>query len=151
MKKHFSLAVSAFGLIVAATAAQAAEPLALQQVMKDLGKHMQTITDGISREDWALVEKTAPSIAEHPQPPITEKMRIMSFMGSNMGKFKGFDEQTHEAAHDLLHAAQEKDGQKVVAAFQKVQSSCLACHQTFRAPFVEHFYGKQAADNTQSK
>ncbi len=151
MNKHYSLAVSAFGLFVAATAAQATEPLALQQVMKDLGKHMQTITDGISREDWALVEKTAPSIAEHPQPPITEKMRIMSFMGSSMGKFKGFDEQTHEAAHDLLHAAQEKDGQKVIAAFEKVQSSCLACHQTFRTPFVAHFYGKQTANNAQSK
>ena len=96
-----------------------------------------------------LVDKTAPAIAEHPQPPLAEKMRIMSFMGSNMGKFKEFDEQTHEAAHDLLHAAQEKDGQKVIAAFQKVQSSCLACHQTFRAPFVAHFYGKQAADNAQ--
>lgn len=151
MNTHFAFSVTALGLIFAATTAQAAEPLALQQVMKDLGKHMQIITDGISREDWALVEKTAPFIAEHPQPPLTEKMRIMSFMGSSMGKFKGFDEQTHKAAHDLLHAAQEKDGQKVISAFQKVQSSCLACHQTFRAPFVEHFYGKQAVDNTQSE
>lgn len=151
MNKYFALAVSAFGLTFASTIAQAAEPLALKQVMKDLGKHMQIITDGISREDWTLVEKTAPSIAEHPQPPFTEKMRIMSFMGSNMGKFKSFDEQTHEAAHDLLHAAQEKDGQKVIAAFQKVQSSCLTCHQTFRTPFVEHFYGKPTESNIQAK
>jgi cytochrome c556 len=151
MNKLIALAVSAFGLTFATITAQAAEPLALKQVMMDLGKHMQTITDGISREDWVLVEKTAPSIAEHPQPPLAEKMRIMSFMGSNMGKFKDLDEQTHEAAHELLHAAQTKDGQKVIAAFQQVQSACLSCHQTFRTSFVEHFYGKQPSGNAQSK
>jgi len=34
-------------LLFAATSAQAVEPLALQQIMKDLGKNMQVITDGI--------------------------------------------------------------------------------------------------------
>ncbi len=144
MTTKLALTIPTLALAFAANMAHAAEPLALQQVMKDLGKNMQVITDGISREDWALVEKTAPSIAEHPQPPLAEKMRIMTFMGSDMSKFKEFDGKTHEAAHELLHAAQKKEGQEVIDAFQKVQSTCLACHQTFRTPFVEHFYGKPA-------
>jgi len=142
MKKHIVIAASVISIVFAAFNAQAAEPLELQKVMKELGNNMQVITDGISREDWELVAKTAPMIAEHPQPPLGEKMRIMTFMGSEMSKFKALDGETHEAAHDLLHAANEKDGSKVIAAFQKVQTACLNCHQTFRPKFVEHFYGK---------
>ncbi|MEQ1532004.1 MAG: cytochrome c [Sideroxydans sp.] len=141
MKKQSVLATSFIALALALSDAQATEPLELQKVMKELGKNMQIITDGISREDWALVAKTAPLIAAHPQPPVSEKMRIMKFMGPEMSKFKAFDGETHEAAHGLEHAAHERDGQKVIAAFQQVQTTCLNCHQTFRGKFVEHFYG----------
>ena len=132
-------------LLFAATGAQAVESLALQQIMKDLGKNMQVITDGISREDWELVEKTAPLIADHPQPPFSEKMRIMGFMGTNMGKFKAHDGETHEQAQTVGKAAKAKDGQGVILAFQKLQASCYSCHSEFRKPFVEHFYGKKDA------
>jgi cytochrome c556 len=128
---------------IAENATPSAEPLALQKVMKDLGKHMQTITDGISREDWALVEKTAPLIGEHPQPPVAEKTRIIGFMGSKMGKFKSYDGETHNAAHILAQAAKNGDGRAVINAFQTLQSSCYNCHQEFRKPFVKHFYGSQ--------
>ena len=144
MKKQMIVAASLISIALVASHVQAAEPLEFQKVMKELGKNMQVITDGISREDWELVSSTAPMIAEHPQPPLAEKTRIISFMGAEMSRFKSFDMQTHEAAHDLLHSAHEKDGQKVIEAFQKVQSSCLNCHQAFRAGFVEHFYGKSS-------
>ncbi|MCK9213130.1 cytochrome c [Rhodoferax sp.] len=137
----FNLIVSSC-LLFAATGAQAVEPLALQKVMKDLGKNMQVITDGISREDWALVEKTAPMIADHPQPPMSEKMRIMGFMGTNMSKFKTYDGETHDQAQAVGKAAKAKDGQGVISVFQKLQTSCYSCHSEFRKPFVEHFYGK---------
>lgn len=139
MKKYLSISVTVLTLTV--NNAQAMEPLELQKVMNDLGKNMQIVTDSISREDWALVESTSHLIAEHPQPPLTEKVRIMGFMGTSIGKFKGFDGQTHEAANEMAKAAQEQDGQKVISSFQKLQSSCLACHQEFRKPFIEHFYG----------
>ncbi len=146
MKKQLIVVASliGIGIAIATPLAQAAEPLELQKVMKELGKNMQVVTDGISREDWTLVESASHLIAEHPQPPFTEKVRIMSFMGTNMGKFKGFDGQTHDAANEMAKAAQEKDGQKVILSFQKLQSACLACHQAFRTAFVEHFYGKSA-------
>jgi len=144
MKKSLVLSAAIGGLLFATMNATAAEPLELQKVMKELGKNMQIVTDGISREDWALVEHTSHLIGGHPQPPLTEKMRIMAFMGSDMAKFKAFDGQTHEFAHEMATAAQAKDGQKVISSFQKLQSSCLACHQAFRPAFVEHFYGKSA-------
>lgn len=132
-------------LLFAANGAHAAEPLALQKVMKDLGKNMQTITDGISRGDWELVEKTAPLIADHPQPPMTEKMRIMSFVGTGMSKFKAYDGETHDQAQAVGKAAKAKDGPGVILAFQKLQTSCYNCHSEFRKPFVGHFYGKKDA------
>lgn len=144
MNKPSLLAAATLGLTLATSGAQAAEPLELQKIMKDMGKHMQTVTDGISREDWESVAKTVPLIADHPQPPLTEKMRIMALMGTDMPRFKAFDGNTHDAATEMGRAAQEKNGQKVIDSFHKLQSACLGCHQTFRTPFVEHFYGKPA-------
>ncbi len=135
-----SLVASVF-LMLAAGGAQAAEPLALQKIMKDLGRHMQTVADGISREDWELVAKTAPLIAEHPQPPFGEKARILGFVGANMGKYKAHDGRTHDAALALGRAARLKDGPGVIAAFAELQTRCHDCHREFRRPFVEHFYG----------
>lgn len=138
MKKTIALLTTA--LLFTTFSAKATEPLALQQVMKDLGKNMQIATDGISREDWSSVEHAAHNIAGHTETPPDEKVRIAGFMGSNMGKFKAFDGQTHLAAHEMAEAARQKDGQKVISAFQKLQSACLSCHHDFRPAFVKHFY-----------
>lgn len=142
MKKSLTLTTLAISLLLGTITTQAAEPLALQKVMKDLGKNMQIVTDGISREDWILVEHTAHQIGEHPEAPLDEKLRIIGFIGSNMAKFKAFDGQTHEAAHEMAEAAEAKNGQQVISAFQKLQTGCLSCHQAFRPAFVAHFYEK---------
>ena len=72
-------------------------------------------------------------------------MRIMSFVGADMGKFKAYDGETHEQAQAVGKAAESKDGPGVILAFQKLQTSCYSCHSEFRKPFVEHFYGKKDA------
>jgi cytochrome c556 len=120
----------------------AVRPLSLRNIMKELSKNMQIVTDAISREDWEQVARTAPQIANRPQPPIAEKMRILSFAGSNVSEFKSFDKQTHQAAKGLEAIAVKKDGKGVIAQFATLQKSCLACHQSFRKTFKEHFYGK---------
>jgi cytochrome c556 len=125
----------------ASAGAEPAKPLSLRGIMQDLGRHMQTATLAIAREDWALVEKTAPLIASHPQPPLMEKTRILTFLGTDMGKYKSHDHKTHEAAHALGQAARNQDGVAVIAAFQSIQTGCYGCHREFRKPFVEHFYG----------
>ena len=56
------------------------------------------------------------------------------------GKFKSHDEKTHQVARALEQAAVRSDGQAVISSFATLQNSCLACHQSFRKPFVEHFY-----------
>lgn len=134
--------VASGGPVLAETGAELTKPLALRSIMQDLGKNMQAITGGISREDWKQVAKIAPLIADHPQPPLVEKVRILSFVGSDAGQFKVYDEKTSHAAQSLRQAATRQDGPVVVSAFATLQNSCLACHQSFRKPFKEHFYGQ---------
>ncbi len=142
-----AIAISAFlaGICLQAWADDDNEvkPLELHRIMQELGKTMQTITDAISREDWALVAKVAPQIAEHPEPPVIEKMRILTFIGADMGTFESQDELTHRAARALEQVAARNDRQGVITAFANLQSSCLACHKSFRQSFVEHFYGQR--------
>jgi len=146
---RFARIILAGGLLlsgVALSQAQAGEEageLALRKIMKELGTNMQTVTDGISREDWQLVEKTAPLIADHPQPPVGEKLRIIAFMGSDMGRFKGYDGEVHEAAAILGKAAKSGDGEAVIKAFHDIQKACYSCHREFREGFVKHFYGSR--------
>jgi len=52
------------------------------------------------------------------------------------------DGETHDNAMALAGASKSGNGKEVIAAFHKLQSSCLACHQAFRKPFIEQFYGK---------
>ncbi len=134
--------ITASSQILAETTADSPSPLELRKIMRDLGKDMQTVVEGISREDWEQVEKAAMRIADHPTPPLTEKMRIMAFMGDDMGKFKSNDGKTHNAARDLATVAAEKDGYGVISMFSRLQNTCLGCHQSFRQPFQQHFYGQ---------
>lgn len=131
----------ACGLSAAAAADTAAhEPMGLRTIMQDLGRDMMTVTDSIAREDWTRVAQIAPRIAEHPEPPLQERMRIVAFMGSDLERFKSYDTQTHQAAHAMAMAAAHGDGPAVIEAFASVQKGCLACHQAFRKSFVNHFH-----------
>jgi cytochrome c556 len=141
MKMMIKRAMTSFILLIMVAPVQAGEPLAFQGVMRDLGKHMQTVAGAIANEDWVRVEETAHMIGDHPKPSVVERTRIFAFVGTNMGKFKEFDKQTHEGAHEMAYAAKAADGTQVINAFQKIQTGCLGCHQNFRAAFVQHFYG----------
>lgn len=118
------------------------EPLAIRGIMLQLGEEMQNVTAAITSENWTQVEKSAAWIADHPKPPMAERMRIMGFLGSDAGKFKGSDKKTHNAARALAENAKAKDGQAVISAFATLQSTCLVCHEEFRPAVQQHFYGQ---------
>lgn len=133
-----ALASTATGL--GAQSVEVAKPMVLRTVMEKLGRDMQAVTGAISTEDWAMVAELAPGIARHAEPPLSEKMRILAWLGTDAGKFRGFDGQVQEAAMAMGEAAARSDGQAVIAGFAKLQQGCLACHQGFRKPFLEHFH-----------
>lgn len=136
-------ALLAPAVLPAARADEATKPMALQGVMKQLGQDMQAVTAAISLEDWTRVTELAPKIANHDQPPMMEKLRILTWLGTDAGKFRGFDGQVHDAATAMGDAAGRGDGPAVIAAFAQVQQGCLGCHQNYRTAFVDHFHEKR--------
>jgi cytochrome c556 len=130
--------------MVAANAQSASDekPMALRAVMEKLGQDMQKVTLAIAKEDWPTITQLAAQIANHAEPPPTEKVQIIQWLGTEAPRFRGFDGQSHQAATDMAKAASQGDGQGVIAAFAKVQQSCLGCHQAFRRDYLRQFYKK---------
>lgn len=139
----FALCATVTGTLLLAPAqgASETEPLELRRIMRELGANMQIVTDAVSREDWPLAAQTARKIANHNEPPLGEKLKILSFLGSDAVNFRGADQAAHEAATIMAQAASKRDRKAVIAAFAKVQSACLSCHAPFRKRFLAHFYG----------
>lgn len=117
------------------------ESLELRKIMRDMGNDMRVITGAISREDWGLIEKTSMKIVNHPRPPLSERIRILAFVGSDISTFKELDGKTHDSARQLGVVAANLDGNAVVDGFATLQKTCLACHQRFRQAFQKNFYG----------
>ena len=135
-----------------ASAATDAEPLQLRKIMQSLSADMQILVDATAMEDWPRAEQAAARIADHPTPPMSEKVQILSFMGSKMAGFKAHDDKTHDAASALKQAAHQQDGVRVIEQFAQLQKTCLSCHQNYRASFQQHFYGAAgAAAESQAK
>lgn len=148
MPKHFrriAVAAAATGMFLlsyswiaaADNTRQTARFPVLRTIMRDMGQNMQVIADAVSREDWTLVAKTAPLLTHRPQPSMAEKVRLLGFLGTNAGAFRGYDKQTRQAAQALEQAARRRDGEATVAAFATLERSCLGCHRDFRQLFVE--------------
>lgn len=119
----------------------AAEEMVLGKVMKEHEKNMQLIAGGIAREDYEQVVKASLAVIDPPHPSSTlgEKLKLMGFLGSNIGRFKELDGNSKERAAALVKTARGKNGEATIAAFQRLQMSCLACHAEFRKPFHDYF------------
>lgn len=143
LRLSLSVALTGFATGLNAQSVPVEKPMELRTIMETLDRDMQAVTSAISKEDWALVAELAPKIANHAEPPMSEKVQILTWLGTDAGKFRGFDVQVHEAATEMGEAAKQADGQKVITTFSKTLQSCLACHQSFRQPFVKRFYGER--------
>jgi cytochrome c556 len=119
----------------------AAEEMVLEKVMKEQAKNMQRIAGGIAREDYEQVVKASLAVIDPPHPSSTlgEKLKLMGFLGTDIGRFKELDGNTKERAATLAKAARSQNGEATIAAFQRLQMSCLACHSEFRTPFQDYF------------
>lgn len=135
-----------WGLAVGQTGAtETVKPLALRDIMRELAVEVETMAGAMAREDFKSIERTARAIRVHREPPMTEKARIMTYIGARMGRFKHMDDEVKRAAADIGAAAGRGDGQGVIDGFQWLQSSCFGCHVEFRRDFQTHFYGKSQA------
>lgn len=118
------------------------EELALRRIMKRLGQDLEAASRAMKNRNWGRLKAAAERIANHPQPPFSEKVKILGFIGGEAGQFKAFDQQVHVSATNLADAANRSDYLVVQKAFFEVQQACFECHQRYRERFRSHFYGQ---------
>ena len=137
--KRFQIVILALVMLVAAPAISGAE-LQLRTIMNGMNDRMKDIVNAINREDFSAIEENAMKIADHDKPPVTERVKILSFMLGKSPEFKGMDDKVHASAKELAEAAKKKNIDAVLSNFSKVQRACINCHTKFKAQIVEHFY-----------
>jgi len=109
----------------------------LKSVMQGLLKDSLQINKGIFTEDFTMIEGAAKRVADHPTPGMLTKMKLASNLGSEMGRFKGFDDVVHNGALRIAKAAKEKNMDLVATEYYKLMEGCLACHGTFKTRVAE--------------
>ncbi|HNL37233.1 MAG TPA: hypothetical protein PKI88_09035 [Agitococcus sp.] len=97
--------------------------MALSKIMQELDNNMQLTNHAMTRGDWDVVAKTALLIAEHPEPPFSEKLRIMMFFGRDISRLKQLDGQTHQAAKNLATEAKTGNRQNIISSFRRVNQN----------------------------
>lgn len=139
--KYRLMAFAMISIVMQPSSVLAADEMALEKVMKGHANNMRLIAGGIAHEDYGQVVKAALGVADPPRPSSTlgEKLKLMGFLGQNIGRFKQLDGDVKERAVVLVKTARAKNGEATIAAFQRLQMSCLACHAEFRKPFQDHF------------
>jgi len=123
-----------------AYAETAEEPLMLRKIMQAMQSNIVQIEQGVDKLDWDLVSQNALSIADHPAPPLFEKLRIFAYINTDLGKFKALDKKTHETARVLGEMALKDDKSNIDSVVTELKESCEQCHQAFRQGFQENFY-----------
>jgi cytochrome c556 len=127
-------------LLLAAALGGCASELALRGIMRDMGRDVAEIAEGLLREDYGAVERAANRLAAHPQPPAEERARIITWLGPRAARFRGHDAEANEHAKALAAAARQRQPAPVLDAFHKMQSACVGCHVEFRDALRKQFY-----------
>lgn len=113
-----------------------AEPMSLVAIMGLMITEIQQVGHGIFNENYALIEKSAAGIADHP-PIRTEDLQLVKeTLGQQAEKFEQLDEQVHHHADSMRLAAGRKDMDEILRQYSVVQHGCVECHARFRSRIV---------------
>lgn len=104
----------------------------MQPIMQAMGENMARIAAGIWREDYDEVGAGAVLIAEHPLPPLLERLSLLSQLGSEAPHFMAADEDLKSAALALEKVARTKKLDAVMRQYHLLQQQCVACHRWYR-------------------
>lgn len=104
----------------------------LKTLMQGLETDLTQAQKALLRQDAAALAQAAKAIASHPMVSEGERKAIQGVLKQEMGKFKQWDHQTHEAANALAQAALANDAAAQLTSFQAVVQGCVGCHQEFR-------------------
>lgn len=105
---------------------------ALLGIMEELGTQVGRLAQAIMADDLATAIAAASAIADHPQPTLAERSRLLAHIGADAPAFRAANADVHDAAVAVRTAAQMGDRTALAAAFHRLADSCLSCHTRFR-------------------
>jgi cytochrome c556 len=135
--KRFAFLIFFFALLFTGTANAQGEA-SLKLVMTNLEADMEAIVRALNYGDFETIEARALAIANHEKPPMTQRKKIMNFLGEEMVGFKKGDAKVHDSALKVAEYAAEKDYAGVIEGYGVLLGGCVACHTTYRSRIIEH-------------
>jgi len=104
----------------------------LKTIMNGLLEDTKLLTEGIFLEDFAKIELAANNIANHPKPSPETLKKVKANLVEEMGVFKGFDMEVHNAALEIAMSASNEDLTRVVSLYHQVIDGCQSCHNQYK-------------------
>jgi len=108
------------------------ETTTLQTIMLGLRDNLLEISNGLLSDDFALVDRGASAIANHPHIPPAQVQLVVKELGQEMPAFKQFDTRVHDLAVQISTAAKSGDRAAAISKFGEMVESCLACHASYK-------------------
>lgn len=106
----------------------------MEKMMLELSANMARINEGIWRDEFAEVALAAEGIAEHPLPPLLQRLELLAELGADASRFMDADKEMKAAAMQIRQAAEERRIDEVISRYQVLQQRCVACHAWYRDP-----------------
>ena len=130
LKKRVALLASLAIIVLPVTAST--DEVTLKSIMQELRQNFLDVSDGFLLDDFGKVAEGALAIAEHPRIPPEQVQLVAEELGPEMAVFKNFDVQVHELSLEMYKAANERDRDAAVTAYQRMVRACFDCHSAYR-------------------
>lgn len=114
-----------------------AEEGTLKSVMQQLGKDYAALNQAILTDNFDNAKKAAHKIANHEKPSMSQKMKIMAGLRTEMPAFKKADDKVHDIAVEIEEAANSKNMPLLIKRQSKMLSACMACHTSYRNRVIQ--------------
>jgi hypothetical protein len=75
--------------------------------MQGLLVESKMITEGITLENYLMIEKAASRIAKQPKPAMSQRKKLIKSLGNEISQFKSYDGIVHGGAVKIEQAAKK--------------------------------------------
>lgn len=120
-------------LFISTAPMAADEPKDIQEVMQRIEVNMGKLFSHIMREEFEQIAVMADKVADHEEPPITHRLKIIAELGTDFTDFKKHDDDVHINSVTMEKAAKKRDLEAVIISYGKTVQSCNNCHKTYRS------------------
>ena len=133
MKRIIVSVLLFFGFVVCVSPALAGDDAKnFKEVMQRISVDMSKLIDPIMKGDFAKVHEIAEHVANHSEPPLSHRLKIIAKLGLDFTDFKKYDDEVHINSVAIQASANNKDIEGMIDNYWKTMKSCHGCHKKYR-------------------